>query len=349
MNSKIIKIFQISALLYSLSSMALAQVGLRELSINSLPITVVYPTDEKAQITSFGPFQLEVVKNAKPKQGNNRLIVLSHGTGGSAYSDHQIASMFARAGYLVAQPLHTGDNWKDFSNAGPESWKTRPLEISQVIDALSKDAMWSRLFDPTKVGVHGMSAGGATALTVAGAQWNMLTMIRHCGKNVDEDIGFCLNGVANDPTAQLKRRKQFADGASAPVTYLPDELKVNHGIQQDTRIKAVTLAVPVAAIFTPDSLSNLRVPVGIVSAKKDEVLLPKFHSDYVLAHCKNCTLLMPLKNAGHFDLLSPWPASVAQTVAAQQMRGGMPNTAFNAADRVKAFELITDFFNQNLK
>jgi predicted dienelactone hydrolase len=349
MNHKIIKALQIGSLLYALSSMALAQVGMRELNVNGLPVTLVYPTDATAQPVTFGAFQFDVAQNAKPKQGNNRLIVMSHGTGGSSTSDHQMASSLAKSGYLVAQPLHAGDNWKDFSKAGPESWKTRPLEISQVIDALATDPMWSPLFDANKVGVHGMSAGGATAVTVAGGQWSVLKLIQHCGKNLDEDIGFCLNGAANDKLAQAKRRVQFSAGASAPESFLPKELTANLGSKEDARIKAVTVAVPLSVIFTPDSLAKLRVPVGVVSAANDENLLTKFHSSYLLANCKNCTLLIELKNAGHFDLLGPWPASAAKSVGAQQVRGGYPNPAFNAADRARAFDLIAVFFNQHLK
>jgi hypothetical protein len=39
---------------------------------------------------------------------------------------------------------------------------------------------------------------------------------------------------------------------------------------------------------------------------------------------------------------------VAQTVAAVQMRGGMPNPAFTDADRQKAFDQIAVFFQQQL-
>ena len=48
------------------------------------------------------------------------------------------------------------------------------------------------------------------------------------------------------------------------------------------------------------------------------------------------------------DWLSPWPASVAQTVAATQMRGGLPKPEFTDADRQKAFDQIAVFFKQKL-
>jgi predicted dienelactone hydrolase len=329
-------------------SMAFAQVGLREITAEGLPVTLVYPTEEKVVRVQRGAFELDIAMNAKPKLANRRLIVMSHGTAGSSLSDHQLASMFAKAGYIVAQPLHAGDNFKDASKAGPESFKTRPLEISKAINAVATDPQFGSLFDASKVGVHGMSAGGGTALTVAGAKWNMLTMIQHCGKNLDEDLGFCLNGVGNDKLAQVKRRAQYVAGAMAPEAYLPTELKTLYGGADDARIRAVTVSVPVAATFTADSLSKITMPIGVLAAPNDEWLLPKFHSDYVLKHCKSCVSLGTLPNAAHMDLLAPWPVSVAMSVGAEATRGGMPNPKFDAKDREAGFERIIQFFNQHL-
>lgn len=81
-----------------------------------------------------------------------------------------------------------------------------------------------------------------------------------------------------------------------------------------------------AAIFSAESLKRIGVPVGLVSARLDTVLVPRFHSDHVLAHCKRCELLADLP-AGHFDVLWPWPGEVAKAVAAQQWRGGEPTLA----------------------
>ncbi len=337
----------ITALLPALSSMALAQVGMREINVDGLPITLVYPTDDQAVMVKFSSFEINVAMNAKPKLGNNRLIVMSHGTGGSASSDHELAAALAKAGYIVAQPLHSGDNWKDVSRAGPASWTTRPAEISKSINALAKDATFSNLFDVSKVGVHGMSAGGMTAVSVSGGQWSLLTMIKHCGKNMDEDIGFCLSGSTNDKTEQLKRRAQFLAGANAPEAFLPAELKATHGAI-DNRIKATTLAVPLAATFTAASLAAINIPVGVLGASNDEWLVPKFHSEYLLANCTKCVSLSTLPNAGHMDLLSPWPQDVATSVGEKVLRGGMPNPKFEPKDRTQGFERIVQFFNQQL-
>jgi predicted dienelactone hydrolase len=346
----VIRTFYATTLLLCLApNLAFAQVGLREITADGLPVTVVYPTQEKVVRVQRGAFEMDVAMNAKPLVANRRLIVMSHGTAGSSQSDHLLASTLARAGYIVAQPLHAGDNFRDASQAGPESFKTRPLEISKTIHAVAADPLLGSLFDASKVGVHGMSAGGHTAIALAGGQWNMLTMIQHCGKNMEEDLGFCLSGLGKDTLAQAKRRAQYASGAAAPLAYLPAELKTLHGGATDSRIRAVTVSVPVAAIFTAESLSKIATPVGVLAASNDEWLLPKFHSDYVLKECKSCVNLGTLHNAGHMDLLAPWPAAIAKSVGAEAMRGGMPNPAFDPKDRTAGFERIVQFFNQHLK
>jgi predicted dienelactone hydrolase len=339
----------------SIAQQVHAQVGLRELQAGTLKISVSYPTDASNTTQNQGPFEIPSAPNAAPKRGNGRLIVMSHGTAGAWQPDFALASALVRGGYIVAQPLHLGDNYMDNSKAGPESWKTRPKEISQSIDALKADAQLGPLFDENRVGVHGMSAGGHTALVMAGAQWNMLSMIKHCAATGTADDGFCLNGLAGKPQEQAKRKASFAQGAKAPELFLPSELKRLHGgkaeadPRPDARVQAVSLAVPVASLFTPQSLASIRVPVGIVRAGKDELLEPKFHSDYALANCKSCKLIVSIDKAGHFDLLWPWPTSVAADVAKQQIRGAEVNPSFTSAEREAMQQKVVAFFNDILR
>jgi predicted dienelactone hydrolase len=354
----------LTVLAASASQAQVPSVGLRQIQAGSMPITLVYPTAAVAQTMTYGAFTIQVASNAAPlaapssvTSGKRALIVLSHGTAGSALPDHALAATLARAGFVVAQPEHRGDNWQDFSRAGPESWKTRPQDVSDSIDAVARDPVLAALVDTRRVGVHGMSAGGVTGLALAGAQWRMLNLVQHCAQHQSEDIGFCLNGLAGQTWPQLLRKTQFFMARLVTESTAPDHLNVLHGGKgpahatgqgHDPRIAAVSLAVPVGAIFTAESLSRIRIPVGLSTAGHDGVLLPRFHSQHVLQHCNTCTTLSDHPQAGHFDSLSPWPASVAQTVAATQMRGGLPNPAFTDADRQKAFDQIALFFKQKL-
>jgi predicted dienelactone hydrolase len=352
-----------SLLAASASQAQISAVGMRQIQSNGMPITLVYPTAAAAQDVTYGAFTVQIASNAAPlpadstaASGKRALIVLSHGTAGSALPEHTLAATLARAGFVVAQPEHRGDNWQDFSKAGPESWKTRPQDVSETIDAVARDTELAPLVDTRRVGVHGMSAGGVTGLVLAGAQWRMLNLVQHCAQNLDEDIGFCLVGLRQLPELQAQRRNQFDKARGVPEQYMPANLKVAFGGQgveatdprPDQRVVAVSLAVPVGVIFTPESLARMRIPVGLSTSGDDGVLLPRFHSQHVLRHCKTCTTLSDHPQAGHFDWLSPWPASIAQSVAATQMRGGLPKPEFTDADRQKAFDQIAVFFQQKL-
>jgi predicted dienelactone hydrolase len=353
-----------SLLAASASQAQVTSVGMRQIQSSSMTITLVYPTAAAAQAVTYGAFTVQVASNAAPlpadstaASGKRALIVLSHGTAGSALPEHTLAAALARAGFVVAQPEHRGDNWQDFSKAGPDSWKTRPQDVSETIDAVARDPALAELVDTRRVGVHGMSAGGATGLVLAGAQWRMLNLVQHCAQNLDEDIGFCLNGLATQPSMQLLRKSQFAMSRMLTETTAPSRFKTMHGGASpsassdpriDPRVVAVSLAVPVGVIFTPESLARIRIPVGLSTSGNDGVLLPRFHSQHVLKHCASCTTLSDHPQVGHFDWLSPWPASLAQTVATTQMRGGLPNPEFTNEDRQKAFDQIALFFKQKL-
>ncbi len=327
--------------LASLGNAALAQVGMTQVQAGDMPVTLVYPTSAANAPQRFGPFELQVAMNATPAPGNGRLVVLSHGTGGDAFSLNQLASTLARVGFVVAQPEHRGDNWHDHSASGPASWRRRPGEIGEAIDAVARDARFAGRLRLDRVGVFGVSAGGGTGLAIAGADWSAASMRRHCAAHVKDDAGFCLYGSRSPEEAALR--------AAAYERPLPDgaqEMLAGERTR-DPRVAAVALAVPVGAIFTPESLASIRLPVGIVEAQDDHMLNPAFHSSYVLARCSACRRLDLIPGAEHFDTLSPWPDSVAQSMA--RLLGGQRNPAVDDARRQQAYDRIAAFFQEALK
>jgi predicted dienelactone hydrolase len=166
-----------------------AQVGMTQWPAPSLasPVTIADPTPAPARTTRIGPFTLEVAVDAAPTESRHQLVVLSHGTAGGPLPDHDLAARLARAGFVVAQILHDGDNHLDQRLAGPDSFQLRPTEVVRLIDALAADRVWSSRLDLSRVGVHGMSAGGVTALSLAGTQWHTLGLVRHCLAHPEDD------------------------------------------------------------------------------------------------------------------------------------------------------------------
>lgn len=331
-----------------------AQVGLTRVLLGQIPVTLVYPSDAPVQPLAEAGFEIEVALDAPPRPGPHRLVLLSHGSGGSAMPDFGLASTLARAGFIVAQPLHAGDNVRDASRAGPVSWASRPGEISAVIDALAAHPRWQPLLQLDKVGVHGISAGGGTALVMAGARWRMLELLRHCREHGVEDEGFCYYGATSEQ-ARAERKAAFALGQGTAEEALPAALTAWQGGRDaadprpDPRVAAASAAVPMAVVFSSASLAAIRIPVAVLGAGRDTVLLPRFHSQHVLQHCGACVALDELRGAGHFDLLDPWPAAMAQSVGASQLRGGLPEPGFDPALRQRAFEQLADFYRRALR
>jgi len=327
----------IALLAVAVPGVAVAQVGMTRIEAGGLPVTLVYPTLQPAQARAFGPFMLTVAPDSPLAP------LLAAGPADAAPA----------GGAVVAQPLHAGDNHLDRSLAGPPSWQRRPREISRTLDALAADPVWGPRLALERVGVHGMSAGGVTALVLAGASWRLLDLVRHCEQHADDDPGFCFNGQPT-PQAQAARRASFERVRGVPEAFLPAELTTVHGAPAgaglpDARVAAATVAVPVAAPFTATRLRDVAIPVGVVSAGRDSLLLPRHHSEYLLHACPRCERIAHLAGAGHMDLLGPWPTEVGQRVAAGEARGGWPEPDFDPAERQAAFDAIAAFFLRKLR
>ena len=322
------------------ASSAFGQVGMTQIRAGDVPITLVYPTAAVSSIRQLGPFTLQIAMSAVPSSGNGRLVVFSHGSGGDALTLHTLARTLALAGFVVAQPEHRGDNWQDHVDAGPTSWQRRPAEISRTIDAVASDPRFSSFLRLDRVGIYGVSAGGVTGLALAGGDWSIATLKRHCAVHVGDDAGFCLYGVRSAAEGVTR-----ANSYTTPIEASANELLAGACVK-DPRVVAVALSVPVAAIFTPESLAAIRIPVGIVEAQSDVVLNPKYHSGYVLEHCNSCRRIDSVSGSGHFDTLSPWPAGLA--AAAAQAPGGQRNPAVDDVRRQQSYDLITRFFDDEL-
>ena len=297
--------FIFTAALALAAAAAQASVGLTELpgKDSDGPVTVFYASSTDARTVSRGPFTFQLAEQGVPTRGNGRLVVLSHGSGGSAWAYADLARALVDAGFVVAIPEHKGDNYKDKSLVGPETWKRRPAEISRAIDAVAQDPRLSPLLDLQKVGMYGMSAGGHTALSLAGGRWSPARLKEHCEAHLAEDFQGCV-GLASSLSGGP------FDGAKMTIALwiirakLGDTAWYTHA---DKRIAAVVAGVPFATDFDTASLSSPRVPLGLVTARQDKWLLPRFHSDPVLQACQGCERVADFAKGGHGALLSPLP------------------------------------------
>ena len=297
--------FSFGAALALLSGLAQAGMGLSEIAATATdgPVTMYSPSSEPARPVQRGRFVLDVAAEGAPMRGNGRLIVISHGSGGAPWVHANLARALVDAGFIVAMPEHHADNYKDDSDPGPDSWTIRPAEVSRAIDSVGRDPRFAPLLALDQVGMYGMSAGGHTALSLAGGRWSPALFKDHCVADIADDFQSCVGLITRQTGGMLDPLKRSVARAVIRFRFGDDRLRSD----SDPRIAAVVAGVPAAADFDMASLVAPRVPLGLVTARQDLWLVPRFHSDRVLQACTTCEHIADLPNAGHGALLSPPP------------------------------------------
>ena len=316
------KQYLITCLLALAAVCAQAGVGLAELPglKGDGPVTVYYPSAGADRPLQRGPFALNLDSQGQPVRGNGRLVVISHGSGGNPWVHSNLARALVEAGFVVAMPQHHGDNAQDPSHPGPESWKLRPAEVSRAIDAVGQDARFAPLLSLDKVGMYGMSAGGHTALALAGGRWSPALFMKHCEAHIAEAFPACvglitrLNGDILDGMKEAVALAVIRHRFDDPTWYTHD----------DPRIQAIVAGVPFAADFDAASLAAPRVPLGLVTAGQDKWLAPRFNSDVILKACTSCERIADLPTGGHGALLAPPPPMNVLGAIAQDLLADPP-------------------------
>jgi predicted dienelactone hydrolase len=187
-----------------------------------------------------------------------------------------------------------------------------------------------------------MSAGGLTALTLAGARWSPALLARHCEAHIAEDFPACV-GLSTELTGSVLDNTRIALAREVIRFRLGGDTTWRSW--NEPRITAVVAAVPMAAPIDMASLVRPRVPLALVRAGQDAWLAPRWHLDAVRAACgAHCTLLSDMPQAGHGSILSPpvpeQPGPVARLL--------LDPPGFDRGVLPEVYTRIADFFLQNL-
>ncbi len=267
-----------------------ANVGFTELSIPNgdkppLVIGVWYPTDAPASPQQLLAFMQTVAPAGAVAGQRLPLVVMSHGTGGWYDGHYDTALALAHAGFVVASVSHTGDTWRDSSQAG-QIW-TRSQHIHRLIDYMLAEWPDHGRIDPDRVGMFGFSAGAFTTLVIAGGVPDLSKIAPHCAAHPDYfDCGVVRKG---------------GPALSAMVANFPPSLWIH-----DPRVKAAVVAAPALGFtFGTAGLKDVRIPIQLWRAEDDHILP---HPDY--AEAVRVALPQPpefhlVANADHFDFLAP--------------------------------------------
>ncbi|HWH84126.1 MAG TPA: dienelactone hydrolase [Burkholderiaceae bacterium] len=318
------------------------------LGMTSLPdaasapaVTIFYPAAAADTAVRRGPFTFRLAVDAAPAPGNGRLVIVSHGSGGSPWVHVDLARTLVEAGFVVAMPWHRGDNTLDDGHPGPDSWAQRPAEVSHAIDAVAGDTRFAARLDTTRVGVYGMSAGGHTALSMAGGRWSRAGFRRHCDAHLAEDFNSCVGLIMRLHDDALDRLRLGLARIVIDWRFTDDTPQVH----RDPRVAAVVAAVPSAADFDMVSLAEPAVPLALLTSGRDAWLTPRFHADRVLAACRpRCEHLADLPQGGHGAWLSPLPPGLTGLVG--DLLNDPPD--FDRAALPAAHRAVAGFFERQL-
>ena len=212
------------------------------------------------------------------------LVVMSHGTGGSALGHHDTAAALADAGYVVAAISHPGDNFQDLSRQGYLSaFATRPVDMKRLTDYMLGAWPQRAQLDAGKVGFFGFSRGGYTGLVAIGAVPDWTSRQDLCSP------------LSTRPLCGEIRRKEI------PATPAPDP-----------RIRAAVIVDPLS-VFDAKGLGHVKTPIQLWASALggDGVTLQSVET--VRQGLPSAPDWHLAANAGHFAFLAPCSPALAET------------------------------------
>lgn len=258
--------------------------------VDGLPMQALafYPSEAAPASTLLDGYRVEAAERLPLAVGRFPLLVMSPGNSGSPLALHDLATALARRGFVVVAVEHPGDNARDHSRLGASSnLYGRPLQVSAAITAARTDVRLGAALDRGKVGVIGYSAGGETALILAGAEPDPARLQQHCAQYPDDNDACQYQGILRVDHAEL-------------------------GPQTDPRVGAVMLMAPLSLLFGRQSLAQVQVPALIYSGDHDQLLMLERNAEALARKLPQPPDYRLLQGAGHFVFMAPCDPQQAQ-------------------------------------
>ncbi len=271
-----------------------------------MEVGIWYPTDAMAWPKLTGLIVQFVAGDGRVAGARHPLIVISHGIAGALTSHADTALALADAGFVVAAPLHPGDNFRDQSAIGTTNWfPDRVRQVHRTISYMLEEWKDRGRIDADKIGVFGFSAGGTTALIAIGGMPDADALTAHCA------------------TA-----KEFACEVFHKTKAPPPE---GRDFLFDPRIKAAVVIAPgIGFAFGDYGLSGVRVPVQLWAGEKDQSVPTASNAEPVRRALRDHAEWHLVPNAAHFSFMVPCgPAHLVAPKIICEDPAGFDRTAFH--------------------
>jgi len=235
------------------------------------------------------------------------LILLSHGSGGSARQMAWLGTALARAGYIAVAIDHPGNTGAGEPTVqGFTLWWLRARELSMSLDTVLADPVFAPHIDRSRIGAAGFSVGGYTVIGLAGARVDFAALQAFCAKN--PRVGNCQSppefpGLVTKMSALLKSDPAYASAVA----------KSNDSVA-DPRVRAVYAIAPSAVdSVTLASLKKIAVPVRIAFGSNDTTLAPRQNALRYANAIRGATVLS-IPGAGHYTFLDTCTTAGKRTI-----------------------------------
>lgn len=276
-------------------------------------------TVRQATVADAGHPAIPVVIWSPSAGSNLPLVVISHGTGAGPMSHADTAQALAEAGFVVAAPMHPGDNFQDDSGVGKPQWfSDRSRNVSRVIDFMLTGWDDRARLDPRRVGVFGFSAGGTTALIVIGGAPDLSRVGPHCAAHPEF-------------VCRIMSPQAVKGGAAPEWTH-------------DRRIRAAVVAAPgIGFAFQRAGLAHVQAPVQLWTGAADETVPTATNADVVRRLLPHAPEFHEVEGAVHLSFLAPCTAQSPPMLC--QDKPGFDRAAFHREFN----QAIVGFFRKQLR
>jgi predicted dienelactone hydrolase len=224
------------------------------------------------------------------------LVVISHGTGGSALAMGWLGTQLAAHGFIAVAVNHPGNNGLEpYTPQGFTLWWLRAKDLSAVLDGMLADREFGPRIDARRIGAAGFSLGGYTMIETAG------------GRTSRAFFNLCEQHPHN---RKCTSPPEFPTLVPRALTLLKTDSGYRAAIQgatrgyRDPRVRAVFAIAPASGgVFVPDSLEQISIPVQIVAGAADSIEPVNANARYFAAHIPGSRLVL-FPGAGHYTFFA---------------------------------------------
>lgn len=261
------------------------------------------------------------------------LILLSHGTGGSAAQLSWLAESLARQGYIVAGVDHHGNTAAEaeYRLGGFILPGERARDLSAVIGFLMADSLIGARIDTSRIGATGFSLGGFTVLATVGAHLPFDVWQRSCAAT--PELPWC----ALPPEAPFTA-SEIATLRRRDAAFRAAESRSEQSVR-DPRIKAAFAMAP-ALLPAVDTLSlrAIAVPVRVILGELDDQVPAEITAGILGAHLRGAQVER-LPGVSHYAFLAECTARGHEFVPALCASGDVNRAELHrrVGDEVVAF------------